>query len=274
MKTIIVPTDFSLPSSNALDYGIEMAKAINASLMIFHVYQVPVSISDTPVVLISVEELRKTAENNLNNLKEELEAKHPGLKIYAEAVLGNVIDEVESLCEKIQPFAVVMGSKGTTGFEQALFGSTTLGLIRHLTWPVICVPSKRKFGTGIHKIGFACDCNKVVETTPAKFLCEFTHMFQAELHVLNIDHKQKHLAEKSQESLLLQTMLEGTSPAWHFIDNRNVEEGIHSFADDNDIDMVVAIPKKHSLLDSLMHYSHTKELVFHSHVPVMCIHED
>ncbi len=274
MKTIIVPTDFSNPSNNALDYGIEMAKAINASLMIFHVYQVPVSISDTPVVLISVDELRKTAENNLMALKEELEIKNPGLKIYAEAVLGNVIDEMETLCEKIRPFAVVMGSKGTTGFEQALFGSTTLGLIRHLNWPVICVPSKSKFKGGIHKIGFACDCNKVVETTPANFLCEFIKTFHSELHVLNIDHNHKHLAEKSQESLLLQTMLEESKPTWHFINNKNVEEGIHSFADDNDIDMLVAIPKKHTMLDSLMHYSHTKELVFHSHVPVMCIHED
>jgi nucleotide-binding universal stress UspA family protein len=113
-----------------------------------------------------------------------------------------------------------------------------------------------------------------VETTPAKFICEFVKLFHSELHVLNIDHKHKNLAEKSQESLLLQTMLQETNPEWHFIDNKNVEEGIHSFADDNDIDLLVAIPKKHSLLDSLMHYSHTKELVFHSHVPVMCIHED
>lgn len=274
MKTIIVPTDFSTPSNNALEYGIDMAKAINASLLIFHVYQVPVSISDTPVVLISVDELRRSAEKNVEQLKEELEVKHPGLKFYTETVLGNVIDETISLCDKIQPFAVIMGSKGTTGLEQALFGSTTLGLIRNLTVPVICVPSQRKFGNGIHKIGFACDCNKVVETTPAKFLVDFVKLFHAELHVLNIDHKQKHLVEKTEETLLLQTMLDPLIPVWHFIDNKNVEEGIHSFADDNGIDMLVAIPKKHSLLDSLMHYSHTKELVFHSHVPVMCIHED
>ena len=195
MKTIIVPTDFSAHATNALEYGIDMAKAINASLMIFHVYQVPVSISDTPVVLISVDELRRSAEKNLEQLKKELKVKHPKLKFYTEAVLGNVIDETISLCDKIQPFAVVMGTKGTTALEQALFGSTTLGLIRHLTVPVICVPSRRKFGAGIHKIGFACDCNKVVETTPAKFLVDFVKLFHAELHVLNIDHKQKHQAQ-------------------------------------------------------------------------------
>jgi nucleotide-binding universal stress UspA family protein len=146
MKTIIIPTDFSEPSRNATDYGVEMAKAIHASVMLLHIYQVPVTITDTPVVLVSVDELRQSAEQKLNALKKELEEKNPGLKIYAEAILGNVLDEVETVCTKIQPFAVVMGSKGSTALGEVLFGSTTLTMIRNLRWPVICVPSLKTFG--------------------------------------------------------------------------------------------------------------------------------
>ena len=61
MKTIIIPTDFSAIATNAMHYGIDMAKATNASILLFHVYQVPVSFTDTPIVLVSVEELRKVA---------------------------------------------------------------------------------------------------------------------------------------------------------------------------------------------------------------------
>jgi nucleotide-binding universal stress UspA family protein len=258
-----------------MQYGIDMAKAINASVMIFHVYQVPVSIADTPVVLVSVEELRKNAEQKLVEVKKEVEEKNPGLKVYSETILGNVIDELETICDKINPFAIVMGSKGTTGMEQVLFGSTTLSIIRHLKYPVICVPAERNFGSGIHKIGFACDFNKVVESTPSAFIKEFVQSFKSELHVLNIDHNQKHFKpDTPQESILLDTLLQEVHPEYHFIDNKNVEEGISSFAEKNGIDLLIAIPKKHSLLDSLMHYSHTKQLVFHSSVPVMCVHEE
>ncbi|MBK8953866.1 MAG: universal stress protein [Chitinophagaceae bacterium] len=65
MKTIIISTDFSAAATNAMNYAIDMAKAINASVLLFHVYQVPVSISDTPVLLLSVDDLKKMQKKKL-----------------------------------------------------------------------------------------------------------------------------------------------------------------------------------------------------------------
>ena len=73
MKTIIIPTDFSPIATNALHFGIDMAKAINASILLLHVYQVPVSFTDTPIVLVSIEDLRKGAEEQIEKLKKEVE---------------------------------------------------------------------------------------------------------------------------------------------------------------------------------------------------------
>ncbi|HEX4875400.1 MAG TPA: universal stress protein, partial [Chitinophagaceae bacterium] len=70
MKTIIIPTDFSPVATNAMHFGIDMAKSIGASVILLHVYQVPVSYTDTPIVLISVEELKKEAEQKLKKLQE------------------------------------------------------------------------------------------------------------------------------------------------------------------------------------------------------------
>ena len=66
-----------------------------------------------------------------------------------EVKMGNIVDELEDLCMDIQPFAVVMGSKSIGGIEKVLFGSTTLTAIRHLTWPIICVPPGKEYGKGI-----------------------------------------------------------------------------------------------------------------------------
>jgi nucleotide-binding universal stress UspA family protein len=233
MKTIIIPTDFSSIATNALHYGIDMAQSVNASLILLHVYQVPVTMTDVPVVLISVEELQKNAEERLANLKKEVERISLGkLKIYTEARLGNVTDELEELCNKIQPFAVVMGSKGASAVERIIFGSNTLTAIRHLTWPVICVPSGKQFGQGLKKIGFACDFKNVVETTPTHFIKEFVKTFNAELLVLNIDyHNRQFNPETPEQSILLHTMLEDVKPSFHFIDDKDAEEGINEFAE-------------------------------------------
>lgn len=275
MKTIIVPTDFSPVATNAMNFAADMAVNINASLMLLHVYQVPVSMTDVPVVLVSADELKKSSEEKLEELKEGLTHITSGkIKIYTEARMGDVSDEVEDVCEHIQPFAVVMGTKGTSGVERILFGSTTLTAIRHLTWPVIVVPPGKEFGKGIKKIGFACDFDKVVESTPVQFIKQMVKEFGAELHVLNVDYESKHFKpETPEQSLMLHTLLEDLNPNYHFINHMDIEDGINEFADTNNIDLLITIPKKHKLLDSLFKQSSTKQLVTQSHVPVMCVHE-
>jgi nucleotide-binding universal stress UspA family protein len=275
MKTIIVPTDFSPVSLNAVNFAADMAIAIDASILLFHVYNIPVSYSDVPVVLVSVEEMKKSSEAQLEDLKQKILHVTSGkIKVYAESKMGNTVDELEELCKRIQPFAVVMGAKGKTGLEKVVFGSTTLTAIRHITWPVICVPPGREFGKGIKKIGFACDFRQVVETTPVQFIRQMVNEFKAELHILNVDYKEKHFRpETPEQSFLLHNMLEDMKPQYHFINHQDIEEGINEFAETNNLDLVIAIPKKHKLLDGLFKHSSTKDLVFHSHVPVMCVHE-
>ena len=275
MKTIIVPTDFSPVATNAMNFAADMAVNINASLTLLHVYQVPVSMTDVPVVLVSTEELRKNSEAKLQDLKESFIHITSGkIKIYTEAKMGDVTDELEDLCKHIQPFAVVMGTKGASAVERIIFGSTTLTAIRHLVWPVIVVPPGKKYGKGIKKIGFACDFNKVVESTPVQFIKNMVKEFGAELHVLNVDYENKHFKpETPEESLMLHTLLEDLNPNYHFINNADIEDGINQFTEKNDIDLLITIPKKHNLLEGLFKTSSTKQLVTQSHVPVMCVHE-
>lgn len=275
MKTIIVPTDFSPVAANAMNYAADMAQAIQASLTLLHVYQVPVSMTEVPVVMVSVDELRKGSEEKLEELKNGLEHISSGnLKVYTESRLGNIVDELEDLCQHLQPFAVIMGTRGAGGLERVLFGSTTLTTIKHLTWPVIVVPPGKSFGTGVHKIGFACDFQKVVESTPVNFIKRIVKEFDAELHVLNVDHEGRHFKpETPEQSLLLHTMLEDMNPKYDFINHEDIEDGINSFAESNNLDLVITIPKKHKLLDAIFKPSSTRQLVIQSHVPVMCVHE-
>ncbi len=275
MKTIIVPTDFSPTATNAMNFAADMAVNINASLMLLHVYQVPVSMSDVPVVLVSTDELKKSAEKNLHELKKAVTHITSGkIRVYTEAVLGDVSDELEEVCEEIEPFAVIMGTRGASGVERVLFGSTTLTAIRHLKWPVIVVPPGKEYGTGIKKIGFACDFEKVIENTPVQFIRNMVKEFGAELHVLNVDHEGKNFKPGTPEqSMMLHQLLADLNPNYHFIEHEDVEDGINDFVDKNNIDLLITIPKKHKLLDGLFKKSSTKQLVTQSHVPVMCVHE-
>jgi nucleotide-binding universal stress UspA family protein len=277
MKTIIVPTDFSPAAINAMHYALRMAEVINAGVMLLHVYQVPVSYnnSDIPLPLMDISELEKINEERLQELRELAERTSPGaLQISAQVKLGDLADELESMCADIQPFAVVMGTKGSGFVERLLVGSATLSVIRRLTWPVLVVPPGTVF-KGIQKIGFACDLKKVVKTTPAHYVKEWVKTFGASMSILNVDDKKNAATGNTEaQSALLHTMLEEIHPEYFFIDNPDVEKGIHEFAENNNLDLLIVIPRKHRLLDSLFQKSHTKELAFHSHIPILAIHEE
>lgn len=275
MKTLIVPTDFSPAAINAMNYAADMALQINASLTLFHVYQVPVTVSEVPLVLVSLDELKDQAERKIKKTKKDLEHISSGkLKIHTETVMGNVIDELENICKKTNPFAVVMGSVGHSAIDRTLFGSTTLTAIKHLTVPVICVPKGKEYGTGIKKIGFACDFREVVKTIPAFPIKNFVKEFNAELHILNVDYKDRRFKADSPEQLaIFNEELADLNPEYDFIEHEDIEDGINEFAEKNNLDLVITIPKKHKLLEGIFKPSSTKQLVFESHIPVMCIHE-
>ena len=275
MKTIIIPTDYSPAATNAVNYGVDMALAVNASVLLLHVYNIPIALGDVPVALLSVDELKGPAEENINRLKKDLEHITSGkLKIDTETRLGNVIDELEEVCKKVHPFAVVMGTTGLSAVERTLFGSNTLSAIKRLTFPVICVPKGKEYGNGVQKIGLACDFREVVETTPVAEIKDFVKEFHAQLFVLNVDYdNRQRRADTPQQSTLLHTVLEEVHPEYHFITRKDIEEGVNDFAEKHNLDLIIAIPKKHKLLDGLFRKSSTRQLVFESHVPVMCVHE-
>jgi len=52
-----------------------------------------------------------------------------------------------------------------------------------------------------------------------------------------------------------------------------MEKGITDFAEQQKIDLLITVPKKHNLLSKLFQHSHSKRLVLQAHVPVLSIHE-
>lgn len=275
MKTIIIPTDFSAAATSAINYGVNMAKEIGASITLLHTYLIPISTNEVPVILISDKELQEGSEIQLNKLKENIDHITSGsIKVYTETRPGDLADELEDLCEQIKPFAIIMGKSGSSELENILFGSSTLKVIRHLKWPVIAVPTGKEYGHGIKKVGFACDYRQVVQTTPTQLIRDFVNQFNAGFYVLNVDYENRHFTpDVPEQSALLHKLLEGLQPVYDFIEDADIEDGINNFGEKNNLDLIITIPKKHKLLDNLFEKSSTNQLLVQSHIPLMCIHE-
>lgn len=271
MKTIIVATDFSAAALNAANYAADMALAIDAQVLVIHIYQIPVVYMEVPIAATG-DEMMNDAKKSLSHLKKELISRtNSKVNIETEIAAGIFFPELKRICEKINPYAVVMGSQGTTAAERVFFGGHTIFAMKHLMWPLITIPPNTKFSQ-VKKICLACDFEKVTESTPIDEIKRLVNDFHAELHVINSGKKESHSPDMIFESGLLEEMLVSLKPKYHFIANGNTDESIISFVEKNNIDLLIALPKRHGLLKKLINKSVSKQLILHSHVPVLSMH--
>ncbi len=277
MKTIIAPTDFSPISINAVNYAADMACSINAELLLFHIYTVPGIYGEVPYTIQGLQSssLFSDAEKTLDQLKAELEKRTDGkINIATEVVIAtSVIAKLEEFCKPRKPYGVVMGTQGSTAMERFFFGSNTIIAMKHLEWPLIIVPPGATF-TDIRRIGLACDLKDVADSIPFSEIRSLVKQFNSELYILHIntEGEKAFTIEKTIESRSLRETLEDLHPIYRFLDKGNIENAIEEFAETNQLDLLLVIPKRHNIVDQLLHKSHTKEMALHTHVPLMAIH--
>ena len=155
MKLIIAPTDFSAISDNAIKYATDMATTMGTNLMLVNVYQLPISFSEVPLVTISLDQIREISEDKLAELKKKLETITEGkLKIFTESRLGDVSEEIRKLTDTLSPFAIVMGTRGTTGAGRFFMGSNSISVISKVGAPVFVIPPGIRFKP-FKKVGLA-----------------------------------------------------------------------------------------------------------------------
>ena len=275
MKNILVPVDFSPAAVNASNYALDLAIALKADITLYHVYTFPMPVSEIPVAPLSIQELLQDAENNILELKQSLLHKAAeAVNIYTKVEEGSFVIQLEDYCQLTRPFAVVMGAFGKTALERMLFGSNTLSAMKHLAWPLIVVPPGTRF-TSLTRIGLACDLVNVKQSVHADPIIRLVKDTNANLYVLHITPEQHGLAndEALKGSEWLRDTLKDVKPVFHFMQNKHVDEAINEFAEKNNLDMLIIIPKHHGLLDGLLHSSHSKKMLLHTHIPVMSIHE-
>ena len=277
MNTILVPTDFSEVAKNACTYALQLASQLKSKkIILYNAYQQPVvaDVNMTPVEFIDFGELRKISEEGLSQFLSAMQPfTNPEIEMDTLSEYTLLTTGINEVCKDNKIDLIVMGVTGGGKLEETLIGSYAVNVAKHAEVPVIIVPPGAQF-TPIEEVMLACDFNKVVETTPVEPIKKILDVTKAKLFVLNVDHKSKHFTSETPfESLMLDTLLYGYNPEYSFMDSSDFIEAINKFALEKEVDLIITIPKKHGLFEGLFHRSHTKQLAFHSHVPLMVIHE-
>jgi nucleotide-binding universal stress UspA family protein len=272
MKTIFIATDFSEYAQHAADFAMDLAGHMGCSVVLFHAYEIPLSVPDS-YVLIEPDEVRKTAESYLLEESKRLR-KTPFQPIEIVAYEGAPVPAILENIKKYKEPLIVVGRSGIGGMIKNFLGSTAAGLAKKASMPVLLIPEAIHFKP-FQNAMLAAELEIDAPLEGLDPLIDLCYRCHATLDVVRVLKPYVSLvAELSYRSSRLAGKLSELSWNYAFPRGEDVFEVLNEYAITNEVDLISVIPQHHSFLERMFNKSESKMLIRHTHIPLLLLPEN
>ena len=192
MKNILLPTDFSENSWNAIKYAIRFFENIECNFYLLHVNRLTnLSANDTPLVLNQdvIEKLyTKPAKQKLRDILKQiskLNINHKNHKFYTLTDYGFFIESIRENIDEKEIDCIVMGTKGSSGLEKIILGTNTADVITKVKCNLLAVPENADFIVP-KEIAFPSDFSLSHSLQVLQPISDILERFNSSLRILHI----------------------------------------------------------------------------------------
>ncbi|HEX5150274.1 MAG TPA: universal stress protein [Parafilimonas sp.] len=273
MAKIIVVTNFSASSRNALEYACEFLHNPTTSVLLLNIFSFPASLTGDAIAIAAMSETLMNDERKLKQEYEWVKNNYPEINIKAEMVAGVFIDELYAKAVEENTSLIILGADGRYN-ELLAWDVNIVDAFIDLNIPVLVVPSTIGYRP-VKKIAFALNYYRKNLQTPVSMIKRLVHFTNAQLYVINVVSPQETIDETAKEyKKVLQENLAELSPTYHEPEFKNIFTAIDKFTAEENIDMLIVIPARHGLWHKIFQQDHTKGLVNLNHVPVLSLRQE
>lgn len=270
MKRILVPTDFSEHAEYALRVAAQIAKQNNSEIILLHMLELPHQAGDAMGSGHQIPEIMFYKNKAISNLEELMDVDYlEGINVSEIIQFQKAFDGILAVSKKNNVDLVVMGSHGTSGFQEMLIGSNTEKVVRYSEAPVLVIKNRNDtFKAG--NFVFASDFSEEIKK-PFKQLVDFAKSFNSTLSLVMINtpnsFKPTHVAEKTMHDFMLAFNYPNYS--LHIYNDVNVEKGILNFANSTNADLIGMCTHGRTGFAHFFNGSISEDLVNHAKRPVV-----
>ena len=275
MSRILLPTDFSDNSKEAIRYALKGYKDVRTTFYLLHTYTPPVYqteyIIGSPGQIGLGDILQESSMTQLEKLKDELEHQYinPNHTIIIHSAFNTLISEVLETVAAENIDVIVMGTKGVTGATEILFGTHTVHVIKKAKCPVISIPPNFDYEAP-KEILFPTDYEIEYKKGNMQTLLTIATQHKSRINVMHVragydltSVQEKHKAE-------LKKLL-GIHALFHELPDNGIIEAINEFQLKQKINLLVMVKNKHTFLERLFIEPIIKKIGLHITVPFMVL---
>jgi len=274
MKRILLPTDFSPNSLNAIHYAMKMFERNECDFYLLNVLKASTFISDDLMTMAPVDTLYKSLIDSsekritsiISKIKEDNKDKMHRYHVIVD--YDNFIDSINQTCESKKIDLIIMGTKGASGLEKKLFGSNTIRVIQRCSTPVLAIPDKCGFN-GFEKIAFTSNYLTAYSLKDLDPLYTISRKFDSKIKILHIENNKELSAKQENNREVLDSCFENLIHEFVDLDGTNIFETISQYISKNSINLLAMISKKHPFFERLFVTHNVEIFAFRINVPLL-----
>lgn len=282
MNRILVPTDFSKITENAMSVAINIAERFDAEVFLLNIIEPIIDAGFSAIGTLDFEytiteedrfvyELHKVNEKRLAAFGARYYSDK--VNLYPTIAIDKVGDGILDFIRKYRIDLVVMGTSGENSFEEIFIGNHTEQVMRDAHCPVLCVRNQIA-DFHIKNVVIATDLRSNAHEGMT-YLHKILSCFEPEVHLVHVTKSNSVSIHETREKL-------NEFAKNHNIDNftvnaiqaSNLKTGIQRFATDMKADMIVAFTHGRKGFSHLIKGSISEDLVKQARMPVLSIHLD
>lgn len=279
-KRILVPTDFSKNALNAVRYARDLYAKLNCEFYFLNVFRLDSYVTDTLIIpepgSAQYEVAKSKSEEGFLKLFDmlELHGKNPKHSYFTISTFNFLSVAVKQTIADKDIDLVVMGTKGASGSKGVIFGSNTVNAMEKVTeCPVMAIPEDVQFSTP-KEIVFPTNYKSSFKHKELSYLVEIAKMHDAAIRILYVT-KQPDLNERQENNRLLLEDIFGTlDHSFHTLSQKNVANGLTSFVESRDSDIIAFINRKHFFFGSVFSKPLVKEIGYDATVPILALNDN
>ncbi|WP_340154631.1 universal stress protein [uncultured Winogradskyella sp.] len=276
MLSILLPTDFSENSKNAINYALEFFKYQKVQFYFMHAYRNEFYDHDELVsrdVFDDVLEKVKTdSKNNLEKLLKEVNeiAPNPRYTYHSISANNSLVEEANEIADKHNIDLIVMGTKGKSNERHIIFGSQTFQVLKYVDCPVLAIPSNYK-NTQPKHILFPTDYLIPYKRRELKLLSVLAKSYRSKIDVMYVSTSNKLSIRQEDNKDFIKDALIVNKVDFNIKNDKNVADAIISHIEESDIDMITMVNTQHSFLEDMLFPSTIDKVSFGLEIPLLAM---
>lgn len=280
MKKILLPTDFSDNSWNAIFTVLKMYYEVPCHFYILHAYepkamnmlgkkgQQRLGIIYDSLSEYSIQELNKV----LTYLKENQHNTNHTFEIVSKS--DNLVNAVKEMLSKKVIDLIAMGTQGATGAKKVFIGSNTVKVLKQVKdYPILVVPDDYNFQM-LKSLVFSTDFSKKYGKHQLSLLTELAKLWKTAIQVVHVSLEIELNDQQKINLKLLKERLKDLEVTCSTIDfEADVAHSLEKFIAETNVDLITLVRYPHTLWEKVIGNPVVKKMTFHTQIPLLILPE-